>query len=163
MERAINVANYICEEYQKISGEAIDEMKLHKLLYFSQRESIAITGEPLFNDEFEGWRFGPVCVAVRNAFYQGEMLGCVLEPISESSAYIVKNIILQYGELASWKLSKISHEEISWINSRKGLGPCDNGDIPLKLDDIVKDAEKVRPYDSIWDMYIDEFEDYEEV
>ena len=50
MERAINVARYICDEYRKMSGEAIDEMKLHKLLYFSQRESFAITGEPLFID-----------------------------------------------------------------------------------------------------------------
>lgn len=162
MERAINVARYICKEYRKISGEAIDEMKLHKLLYFSQRESIAITGEPLFNDVFEGWRYGPVCVAVRKDFCQGEMIGDTFEPISEPSAYIVKNIILQYGELASWKLSQISHAESSWVNSRRGLASYENGGIPLKLADIEKDAEKVRPYDSMWDMYIDEFEDYGE-
>lgn len=162
MERAIDVARYICEEYHRISGEAIDEMKLHKLLYFSQRESIAITGEPLFNDSFEGWRYGPVCVAVRNGFCQGEMLGAAFRAIAESSAYIVKNIILQYGALASWKLSQISHAEISWINARKGLAAGENGVVPLKLADIEKDAEKVRPYDSIWDMYLDEFEDYEE-
>lgn len=162
MERAISVARYICDEYRKISGEAIDEMKLHKLLYFSQRESIAITGEPLFNDEFEGWRFGPVCVAVRHDFYNGEMMNSVSDEISLSSAYIVNNIILQYGELASWKLSQISHAETSWINARKGLSPDENGDVPLKLSDIEKDAEKVRPYDSIWDMYIDEFEDDED-
>ena len=74
MERAINVARYICDEYRKMSGEAIDEMKLHKLLYFSQRESFAITGEPLFIDEFEGWRYGPVCVAVRKSFFDGEII-----------------------------------------------------------------------------------------
>lgn len=162
MERAISVARYICDEYRKISGEPIDEMKLHKLLYFSQRESIALTGEPLFEDVFEGWRFGPVCVAVRNNFCQGEILNDIPQSITEPSAYIVKNIILQYGELASWKLSQISHAEISWSNSRKGLAPHENGNVPLKLDDIRKDAEKVRPYDSMWDMYIDEFEDYEE-
>lgn len=162
MERAISVARYICDEYRKISGEAIDEMKLHKLLYFSQRESIAITGEPLFNDVFEGWRYGPVCVAVRNDFCQGEIIGSTFEEISAPSAYIVKNIILQYGELASWKLSQISHAEISWINARKGFESHENGDVPLKLADIEKDAEKVRPYDSMWDMYIDEFEDDED-
>ena len=27
------------------------------------------------------------------------------------------------------------------------------------MEDIIKDAEKVRPYDHIWDMYYDEFED----
>ncbi len=161
MERAIDVAHYICEEYRKISGEVIDEMKLHKLLYFSQRECVAITGEPLFEDVFEGWRYGPVCVAVRNGFCKGEILG-ITKTLSEPSAYIVKNIILQYGELASWKLSQISHAEISWMNARQGLASNENGDIPLKLADIRKDAEKVRPYDSLWDMYLDEFEDDEE-
>ena len=34
-----------------------------------------------------------------------------------------------------------------------------SGDRPLNLDDIKKDAEKVRPYDSLYDMYYDEFED----
>ena len=31
------------------------------------------------------------------------------------------------------------------------------------LADIKKDAEKVRPYDHVWDMYYDEFEDIEAV
>lgn len=84
------------------------------------------------------------------------------ESISEPSAYIVKNIIMQYEELASWKLSQLSHSEISWTNARKGLAPNENGDVPLSLDNIEKDAEKVRPYDSIWDMYLDEFEDDED-
>lgn len=162
MERAIDVANFICEEYRKMSGEAIDEMKLHKLLYFSQRECLAITGEPLFKNSFEGWKYGPVCVAVRDNFCQGEMLGKVFNKISESSSYIVKNIIIQYGELASWKLSQISHAEISWKNSRKGLSAGANGNTVLKLSDIKKDAQKIRPYDPIWDMYLDEFEDEEE-
>ncbi len=30
------------------------------------------------------------------------------------------------------------------------------------MDDIRKDAEKVRPYDPIWDMYYDEFDNVEE-
>lgn len=162
MERAINVARYICEEYRAISGEYIDEMKLHKLLYLSQRESLALSGKPLFKEQFEGWRYGPVCVKVRNSFCQGEMLGTDFEKIDDSSAYIVKNIILQYGPLASWKLSQISHSEYSWKKSREGLRPGENGNVPLKLEDIRKDAEKVRPYDSMWDMYIDEFDDYEE-
>ncbi len=162
MERAINVAHYICEEYRAISGEPIDEMKLHKLLYLSQRESLALCGKPLFKERFEGWRYGPVCVKVRNNFCQGEMIGADFQTIDETSAYIVKNIILQYGALASWKLSQISHSENSWKKAREGLRPDENGNVPLKLEDIRKDAEKVRPYDSMWDMYIDEFDDYEE-
>ena len=34
------VASYICNRYQREFGEKIDEMKLHKLMYFAQRESL---------------------------------------------------------------------------------------------------------------------------
>ena len=48
MEKIINVAQYIFNEYKRVTGEIIDEMKLQKLLYFSQRETIAILNKPLF-------------------------------------------------------------------------------------------------------------------
>lgn len=36
-------------------------MKLRKFfLYLCQRESLAITAEPVFIEEFEGWEYGPV-------------------------------------------------------------------------------------------------------
>ena len=35
MERIIDVSQYIYMEYKSRSGEAIDEMELHKLLYFA--------------------------------------------------------------------------------------------------------------------------------
>ena len=34
-----------------------------------------------------------------------------------------------------------------------------NGRKLLDLNDIREDAKKVRPYDHVWDMYYDEFED----
>ena len=44
MEDVVKIASYICDRYQKEFGTRIDEMKLHKLLYFTQRECIAQTG-----------------------------------------------------------------------------------------------------------------------
>lgn len=161
MERIIDVAQYIYDEYKRQSGELIDEMKLHKLLYFTQRESLAITNEPMFEECFEGWKYGPVSRDVRMCYTKDGMYTQDVKEISPESAYIAKNVILQYGSLESWKLSQISHKEKSWINSRKGIPDGVNGNIPLLLDDIRKDAEKVRPYDSVWDMYYDEFEDAE--
>ena len=77
--------------------------------------------------------------------------------------YIVNNVLLEYGALASWKLSDLSHREISWLNSRAGLKDGENGSNIIQLADIQKDSEKVRPYDHVWDMYYDEFEDLDTV
>ena len=68
-------------------------------------------------------------------------------------------MILEYGSLASWKLSQLSHKELSWKNARIGLKEGENGSRKLNLEDIREDAKKVRPYDYVWDMYYDEFED----
>ena len=163
MARAIDVAQCIFTEYKLLSGKIIDEMKLHKLLYLSQRESLAITNEPMFPENFEGWKYGPVCREVRNCFTEDGMFADDIQEISDEEHYIVKNIILQYGAYESWKLSELSHKEISWKNARKGIPDGHNGNRILKLEDIRKDAEKVRPYDSIRDTYYDEFDDAEEV
>ena len=160
MEKIINVAQYVFTAYKKITGEVIDEMKLHKLLYFAQRESLAITNEPLFEGEFEGWKYGPVCKEIRNSITKDGIIDYDSD-ISDECKYIINNIILEYGSLASWKLSEITHNEKSWLNARVGLKDGENGNKKLELEDIRTAAKKVRPYDHVWDMYYDEFENAE--
>ena len=159
MEKIINVAQYIFNEYKRVTEEIIDEMKLQKLLYFSQRETFAILNQPLFNEVFEGWRYGPVSREVRTVFTE-DGVNAQTEDIKSESKYIINNIIQEYGALASWKLSALTHKETSWLNSRKGLKKEENGNVKIKIEDIREDAKKVRPYDYMWDMYYDEFEDY---
>ena len=158
MEKILNVAEYIFKECYRVTGELIDEMKLQKRLYFSQRETLAILNKPLFNEEFEGWKYGPISREVRTVFTK-DGINTDTEDIKSENKYIINNVILEYGSLASWKLSEISHKEVSWLNSRKDLKDGENGNRKIKLEDIKEDAKKVRPYDHVWDMYYDEFED----
>ena len=159
MEKILDVAQYIFDKYKAVTGCVVNEMKLHKLLYFSQRESFAITGNPLFEGDLQGWKFGPASPQVR--LYYSNECGILVETnaVADETAYILNNVILEYGALATWKLSALSHKEISWINARKGLAPHQNGTKNLRLEDIRDDAKKVRPYDHVWDMYYDEFDD----
>ena len=160
MERIVDIAQFIYDEYKSMSGGSIDEMKLHKLLYLSQRESLALLNQPLFDESFEGWVYGPVSRAVR-AEYTMDGMVCPTSPISIEAAYIVRNVLSQYGVFESWELSKLTHKESSWIKSREGLSANESGSKTLSIDDIREDAKKVRPYDSVWDMYYDEFESVE--
>lgn len=160
MDKIIDVAAYIVTKYKEMTHETLDEMKLHKLLYFTQRESFAILGQPAFDGDFEGWKYGPVSREVRQDYEQGEFL-VETKNISDEIKYIVNNVLLEYGALASWRLSDLSHQELSWRNSRKGLKNDENGNNTIQLADIKKDSEKVRPYDHVWDMYYDEFEDFD--
>jgi len=154
MESVFDVAQYIYKEYKRISNQVIDEMKLQKLLYYAQRESFAITGEPMFDAEFEGWKYGPVCRAVREVFtIDGIYAKC--EAISSENACIVNNVINKFGPIESWKLSQLLQQETSWINSRKRLQDGEIGLNKIKLDDIKYDVAGVGQYDYIMEMHCD--------
>lgn len=162
MERIVDVAQYVFDYYKQVTNDTIDEMKLHKLLYFIQRESYAVKGKKMFDEHFEGWIHGPVSREVRS--YYDEHIGMVCDTysISEDNAYIVRNVIEEYGHFDSWYLRNLSHEEISWKNSRIGLNEDMKGHRTIKESDIKIDAQKVRPFDHVWGMYYDEFDDLEE-
>ena len=159
MANVLDVAQYVYDYYLEMAKEKIDELKLHKLLYFCQREKLALMNETLFDEPMEGWIHGPVSVETRNHFNKDKGIDLSTAPLSEEDKYIIRNVLIQYGDIASWQLRNMSHKEISWKNSRKGLRSDERGDKELSIEDIRKDAEKVRPYDSLWDMYYDEFDD----
>ena len=62
------VASYICNRYKTEFNEKVSEMKLHKLLYFTQRESLIQKGQPMFEESFLAWRYGPVLVEIRSSY-----------------------------------------------------------------------------------------------
>ena len=157
MERIVDVAAAVMDRYHVIAGEVIDEMKLHKMIYFCQRESYAVYGRPMFAEKMQGWKYGPVSPVVR-ANYTTDGMNCDTHAVGNEAAYIVNNIIEQYAAVASWKLSQMSHNELSWRRSREGLSEQDRGSRELLDEDIKEDAKKIRPYDAIYDMYYDEFE-----
>lgn len=144
MESVVNIASYIIRRYQDEFGSPISEMKLHKLLYFTQRESIIQTGEPMFPESFHAWKYGPVQKEIRIAYRVG--LLDKMPPSESIIAYtsVFDKVFSQYAHKDPWSLSRLSHGETSWINARKGLGPVDHCENELSIDDIRKDAERIK-------------------
>ncbi len=54
------IASFISQRYSCQYGSRIDEMKLHILLYFMQRECIVQTGNPVFEATFYAHTFGTI-------------------------------------------------------------------------------------------------------
>ena len=159
---AQEIAAYVIERYEIITNSnfGTSELKLQKLMYLLQRQSLALTGETLFNGVFEGWIHGPVLPELRY-FLELPILKPVIQA-TEQEEYIIDNVIREYGKYSAWELREITHKESSWKNSRAGLLDSDYGFVAIKLEDIIEDAKKVRLYDYEYDMYLDEFEDFDE-
>lgn len=144
MEKSMSVARALYDMYYEQNGAKMDEMKMHKLMYFSQRESLMYNKEPLFESKFYGWKYGPVLNEVR-AEYQGEFCfqkKAVNSEVSARTKKMLQEVLKRYGTLSSWKLSALSHEEFSWKKARKGLEATDNGNVEVTVDSMKVDATR---------------------
>lgn len=144
MEDLMNVASYVCNRYYDEFNSRIDEMKLHKLLYFAQRESFVQNGEPLFDAVFYGWKFGPILKEIRNAYRDYTFYKIVPSDVVERISSIMDKVFEEYAAKDSWSLSRLTHGELAWKNSRKGVPDGENSDVEMKMEDIKIDADRIR-------------------
>lgn len=133
MEDVLNVAAHIAQRYYSEYHEQIDDMKLHNLMYFAQRESIIQTSEPLFDATFYGGQYGSVLKEIINITLVPTQL------VSDCSP-ILDKVFKSYTSKDSWSLSRLVQGELSWKNSRLP----ENSDNLMSLNDIIADAERIK-------------------
>lgn len=144
MEKLMEIASYICTRYQKDFGKRIDEMKLHKILYFMQRESLVQLDEPMFAEKFQAWKYGPVLVSIRQ-MYHDDKLHASLSRLSVSKyKSVFDKVFQQYASKDSWSLSCLTHGEYSWQKARIGIPEGENSCNEIELEDIRKDAKRIQ-------------------
>lgn len=141
MEVVTHIASYIWNRYRDQFGETLDEIKLQKLLYFTQREAIIQTGEPMFEAEFRAWKYGPVIIEIHERYSTKDFK----EKLSSESELRWKEcfdyVFSEFAPKKTMSLVSLAHGEMSWIKAREGYGKYDRSDVPMKLSDIFEDAK----------------------
>lgn len=127
MVTVLDVARYILDHVGETSA-----WKLQKLCYYAQAWSIAWTEKPLFAEEFEAWRNGPVC-PVLFRLHQGQFtvkpedIPGHPEVLTADELETLNIIIRDYGEWQPHELREQTHSEAPWKDARGNLpanAPC---------------------------------------
>lgn len=140
----LQVASYICQRYFKEFGARIDEMKLHKLLYFTQRECFIQMEQPMFEARFEAWKYGPVMVSIRQ-HYKNDSFHELMDKEQIAQYKPVFDMLFKtYAPQKSWSLSTLTHGEYSWKHAREGYDEQDTCEVEMNTEDIKIDADRVR-------------------
>lgn len=153
MENVLSVAAYVYKRYNETYGQRIDEMKLHKMLYFAQRESLIQTNEPLFDATFYGWKYGPVLKELRTAYKDDTLMDNYSQDTHLHIQPIMDKVFADYAEKSSWSLSRLTHGETSWKNARIGVPQNANSDEAIRIDDIRLDAQRIKERRNMLDYY----------
>lgn len=123
---AENVAEWFLNKNNYISNitdtEGITNMKLQKLLYYSQGCYLKKFNKILFPEKIFAWQHGPVVKEVYNK-YKEKGAQCIefngnpnLKFDSEIENFL-DDIYDRYGQYSAWKLREMTHSETPWKNT----------------------------------------------
>ncbi|WP_228058982.1 Panacea domain-containing protein [Nostoc sp. LEGE 06077] len=117
-------------------------MKVQKLLYYAQSVHLALYNEPLFEEEIQAWRYGPVCPPAYRFYseFEAKQLPIpgqeTLLELPGEQKELLEEIWEYFGGYHAYRLSNMTHGEFPWRKARKGLPPKASSTEPILLDDM---------------------------
>lgn len=101
----------------EIGGQSFSNLQIQKLLYLGQMFHFGHHGVPLFDDDFEAWKLGPVIPAVyRRAKIYGskpviKLFSDQRLPAESTGRTMLEKLIRELPDKSPWKLVSITHWE----------------------------------------------------
>ena len=120
MVKAIDVANFFIDLMKNEDEKGMTNLRIQKLLYFAQVHSLARFGRPLFSEDIEAWKHGPVIREVYFAFpTKGKRITDVSEDyspdvFSDEEIALLQDVEQKYRQYSTWDLSEITHRDGPW-------------------------------------------------
>lgn len=117
-------------------------MKVQKLLYYLQCLHLALYNEPLFNEEIQAWRYGPVCPPAYRFYsnFEAQQLPIpsseFLLEIPDEKKQLLEEVWEYFGHYHAYWLSGMTHLEFPWKKARKGLPSDASSTAPILLEDM---------------------------
>lgn len=117
-------------------------MKLQKLLYYAQAWHLATHGRPLFPDDIEAWRDGPVIRSIWDR-HKGQHHVEVWDEgdparLMADEQAVVSLVVERYGQFSRHELSAMTHDELPWRQARTGLSDSEPCRAPLSHDVMAR-------------------------
>jgi uncharacterized phage-associated protein len=124
--RAHEIADTIIDRSRKRGIDDLTNLKLQKLLYYSQAWHLALADNILFSEDIEAWIHGPVVPRVFGAFkdFRWSVIDCNVHSVEDKAAIRhIDSVLEKYGEYSATQLERLTHSERPWIYARRGLAP----------------------------------------
>ena len=122
----LDIANKLLALADDCCGELMSNMKLQKMLYYQQGYHLALFDEPLFEDDFEAWMYGPAVPIVYEYYemngnngIQPQKTAIKLTNKEEALFYEVYRIYRIYSAIG---LMNLSQSEKPWKSVPIGTG-----------------------------------------
>jgi len=131
--KALDVANWFIDQFDKESGDVVTHLKLQKLLYYSECWCQLLLDRELFYENIEAWAHGPVVREVFNEFkssgWEPLNVNRKLVDFDEDVVDVLEQVLEAYGNVSAKALEQMTHQDQPWKEARGSLSPearCSN-------------------------------------
>lgn len=128
--------------------DCLTPLRLQKLLYYVQGWSLAINDRPMFDEEIQAWKYGPVIREIYDLF-KGCGGGSIPESegsdanLSKEQRDLIEQVWEAYKPYSAIALAKMSHDEQPWKKARGTLAPGASSEATIDLDVMRKAFKKL--------------------
>lgn len=145
-----HITDYIIFRLKSEDDTNLSNLKLQKLLYYTQAWHLAFFGRPLFDGKFQAWIHGPVNREVFDRFKADKTLYSAIgvedmknpgiaDLITDTDTIIhIDNVLEGYAQFSGVELEVLSHGEEPWIKARKGYSQ--HARCEVEIDESVMEA-----------------------
>lgn len=133
---ASDVADWFLRRVDRGSGDSITQLKLQKLVYYAQAWHLANFNKPIFREEMEAWKHGPVAPSLWRA-YSDQRWNALPVPSGKGVPFdgdldsFLNAILDTYGKYEAKYLEDLTHKENPWKQTRGDLKPYENCSDPI--------------------------------
>lgn len=135
----------------EIGGKAFSNLQIQKLLYLAQMFQLGQNDKPMFDEDFEAWKLGPVIPSVYQTakIYGSRPVGKLFTdrtfPADSSERAMLEKVVRELPDKSPWKLVSITHwDKGAWA---KNYSPGEFGCVIPKADILSEyeaRVEKIR-------------------
>ena len=146
----LDVAKYIVHKFNKEGS--ITQLKLQKLLYFTEAYYMVEKNRPLFNEKFKAYTYGPVCFEVYD-YYRAYRDSNIDDEFISDEEYnkltpyisIIDEVCNAFGAFSASQLVSLTHENGSpWKTIYDRNGGSNSGNLGTIPKDLTKKWFKER-------------------
>lgn len=133
--KAEEIAKYIITKCNE-EGSPINNMQLQNILYCLQREYLKMRKTPLFNDDFEAWKFGVVVPSVYYKYCGHGAMAIYMRydtAIEPQEKEIIDRMVRKKRALPIWDLTQDTQGERKAWHMIYDNGSGDHRVIPKEL------------------------------
>lgn len=120
-----DIANYFIWLANE-TGSFISNLKLQKLVYYTQAWHLALYGTPIFQEDFQAWVHGPVIPGLYQKYKHfgwQPILEETTPSLPDSTLQFLQEVAEEYFACDAYELEQMTHAEAPWNQARKNLPP----------------------------------------